>query len=156
MERSNLGSMVWYTTSFLTDVEGSEFNIAFDRDSDDNAPNSAATLPAPFEITVPTEGDTFSMAADKIDIAWNSSGTDDEMHVMLSGDCFYGQNITVDGDPGVYIIEAGILEPISDTDTCTGTLTLTRKRMGTVDNTYGEGGEFRALQVRNITINLQP
>ena len=58
-----------------------------------------------------------------MDIAWNSSGTDDEMHVMLSGDCFYGQNITVDGDPGVYIIEAGILEPISDTDTCTGTLT---------------------------------
>ena len=75
---------------------------------------------------------------------------------MLSGDCFYGQNITVDGDPGVYIIEAGILESIDGQQDCNGTLTLTRKRFGTIDETYGEGGEFRALQVRHININLTP
>ena len=88
MERNNLGSMVWYVSNFLGDAEGSEFNISFERDSDDNAPDSKVTLPARFDITVPSEGDTFSILADKIDIAWDNSGTDDEMHIMLSGDCF--------------------------------------------------------------------
>jgi hypothetical protein len=156
MERNNLGTMVWYETTFPTDAKDSTFTLSFQREEDDSAPNSSVSLPAPFEITVPSQGDSFSMSADKIDIAWNNSDTDDEMQIIISGDCFYGQNISVENDPGVYIVEQAILEPIDDQDTCTGTLTIIRKRLGTIDINYGEGGEIQGLQVRHLTLNLHP
>ena len=115
MERKNLGSMIWYESTFSTDKSDSSFTLNFQRENDDSAPDSNVSLPAPFDITVPSEGDSFSMSADKIDIAWNNSDSDDEMQIMISGDCFYGQNINVENDPGVYIIENAILEPIDDT-----------------------------------------
>lgn len=156
MERKNLGSMIWYESRFPTDELDSSFTLNFQRENDDSAPDSNVSLPAPFEITVPSQGDSFSMSADKIDIAWNNSGSDDEMKIMISGDCFYGQNITIENDPGVYIIDNAILEPIDETNNCSGKLTLMRKRFGSIDDNFGEGGEFTGLQVRHITINLTP
>ena len=157
MSRNNLGSIVWYESSFSTNAEGTTFNISFERGEDENAPNSEVSLPAPFDLTVPAEGDEFSMSADKITVAWNNI-SDDPMTLLVSGNCFYGITENIVTDQGVFVIDAARLEPIDPTENeiCTATLTLTRERDGTIDEAYGEGGKFKGRQVRTVTITVAP
>ena len=157
MARNNLGSMVWYETSFSTVGEDSTFSVAFERDQDDSAPNSQVSLPAPFDLTVPAPGDEFLMGTDKISVAWNNVAAD-AMTLLVSGNCFYGITHQIEEDEGVFEIEPASLEPLdaSAGEFCTATVTLTREREGTVDEAFGEGGTFKGKQVRSVDITVNP
>ena len=85
--RSLLGR-VTYRARFPLEAENSPFRVAFARDAHDpkekecrgeSAPNSFATLPAPFDLDAPRSRRTFSRRSDFIEIIWSSAGFGDRM-----------------------------------------------------------------------------
>jgi hypothetical protein len=152
----SLGEYREYATDFQTDAADTAFQISFDRTVDPGAPDSQLSLPAPFELTGPADGSTFSRNSDDLLVEWSESGSSDSMRWEATGDCIDYASGNIDGDEGVQSLEAGTLESSWSDDeadeagSCTVTLTLWRSRSGTVDNGFGEGGEARAHQVRTI------
>ncbi len=160
------GNMSYHAT-VADDRENTPFRIAFTRASNDpaeadclggDAPNSFATLPAPFDIVGPNSDDTFSRETDDILIEWNAFGHIDDIHLSIDGSCISSHDMNGVDDSGVITIPAGTLEPDvgEELSTCDLTIELRRIRTGMVDPAYGEGGTFTATQIRTRGIVSAP
>ena len=144
-----------YSASFPVDAEGTEFTIAFERgESDDGAPASVVTLPAPFELSI-TESEA-SRADTDLEYSWEPEATGN-IGWELDGDCIISDDDTTPDD-GSDTIEAGTIDTFdSDKDeTCTVDLKLTRTRSGSIDEAFTEGGRIVALQVRQDSFTSTP
>jgi hypothetical protein len=153
-------NMHWYETSFDTDAEDTEFLVAFERTVDQGAPNSVVTLPAPFEITEPVGGETFSRDVDDIVVGWAPAGSVDEMTLSITGSCIDSYYATIPSDTGTITIGAGEIEP-SDPDapipeSCAMSIAIERRREGDIDPHYGEGGFIDASQRRSVSVTSAP
>ncbi len=154
----SLGEYREYATDFQTDAADTAFQISFERTVDAGAPDSQLTLPAPFEVTAPASGSSFSRGTEDLQVEWSDSGTSDAMRWEATGDCIEYASGNIDGDNGVQTLEAGTLESAWTEDgadepgDCTVTLTLWRSRNGTLDAGFGEGGEAKAHQVRTVEL----
>lgn len=159
MAKNEALGAIWYTTSFAVDTAGSAFKISFNRGpSHVSAPESNATLPAPFSITGPAGGATFSRATDAIPLTWAASGGTDPMSYSMIGDCIVAKGEALPADNGSYSIPAGSIQPAQNQTgtTCQVTIQIQRTRAGTIDPAYGEGGAFTASQVRTVTVLSAP
>ncbi len=160
MTRSQALGAVWYNATFGVGSAGTPFQIAFDRSATANvsAPDSHVTLPAPFTITGPVAGASFSRATDPIVVAWSGSGQTDPMNWVASGDCIVQQSGTVPADNGTYSLPAGSIQPAQNQSgtSCQVQIRLSRARAGLLDPAYGEGGSISASQVRSITVLSAP
>ena len=89
LNQVSLGVVHSYVQRFEADVEGSDFALSFDRADQAGAPESVATLPAPFEVTLPEADAVFSRSNDtgEIVVTWDNA-SDDRVNVTVHGDCF--------------------------------------------------------------------
>jgi len=144
-----------YSATFPVDAEGTEFTIAFNRgESDDGAPASVVTLPAPFQLSL-AESEA-SRADTDLDYTWEPEASGN-IAWDLDGDCIKSADGTTPDD-GSATIEAGSIDTFeSDAEeSCTVDLTLTRKRSGSIDEAFTEGGSIVALQVRRDSFTSNP
>ncbi|MCB9758223.1 MAG: hypothetical protein H6741_13895 [Alphaproteobacteria bacterium] len=157
MNEQNLGDIYSYTADFDAVNAGAEYVFAFNRLVDEGAPSSVAVLPEPFSVTEPAEDAVISRGAEAITVSWDG-GTDDAMLVKVSADCIYDHEVVVEGDPGTIVIEAGTLEsPDGSADqACDATVTVSRRRTGSLDAGYGEGGLIYGAQDRGVKIRIDP
>ena len=159
MAKQELLGAIWYTTTFAVDSSGAPFKISFNRGpSHVSAPNSDATLPAPFSITAPAGGATFSRATDPIPLTWSASGGTDPMSYLISGDCIVAKSVTFPADNGTFTIPAGAIQPAANQTgtSCQIAIQLARDRAGVIDPAYGNGGAFTASQARKVTVLSAP
>ncbi|MCB9796949.1 MAG: hypothetical protein H6741_30060 [Alphaproteobacteria bacterium] len=155
--RQALGDYIEYIADLDVDAAGTEFTIGLNRTVDEGAPASTMTLPEPFALSGPQEGGTMSRTAD-LTFTWEPSGESDAMSWSLSGDCFFDEVGSLDGDPGTVVVPGGTLES-TDEDSpaaCDAKFTLTRARTGSLDAGYGEGGKAEGLQERVVEFRSDP
>jgi hypothetical protein len=139
-----------FSALFPTGKEGETFKVDLQRTLDDGAPNSTATLPAPFTLDpVPSS----ASRSDGLGLTWSPSGTSDQMEWEIEGDCIQDTLALIHGDPGSYTIPSGMFlqPPYATESTCTVTVTLRRYRAGTLDPAYGQGGNIYGVQARTAT-----
>ncbi len=164
---TSLFGMRIYDESFDADDAGESFRIEFQREAHDSteeacrgggAPNSVVTLPAKFTISSPAADTAFGRAMDAITINWNAANDGDEMEGKLDGECVHSKTFDIGADNGAFTIDAGEIEArdMEEGTTCDITIQITRKRAGTVDDAYGEGGRFIGKQVREIELSSRP
>jgi hypothetical protein len=165
--RTLLFGQVWYEATFDVDAENTPFRIEFAREPHDDtekqcrggsAPNSFATLPAPFAFDGPEVGKSFSRANDDLEITWSPNGSSDKMSFQISGSCIQSESGDISGDPGRLAIARGRLKPTMNQPpaTCAIIVELIRSRSGEVDPAFGEGGTFRARQIRTLDLQSAP
>jgi hypothetical protein len=145
-----------YTASFPTDEEGTEFTIAFLRGtSDDDAPASTVTMPAPFAMELGAT--TAARGMDDLDVTWDPPASGSSIAWKLSGECVKLDSGSTPDD-GAYTIEAGSIETFeADMDkSCTVNFEMTRSKMGTVDPAFTEGGSIVARHVRSQGFTSTP
>ncbi|HEY3356780.1 MAG TPA: hypothetical protein VGQ83_26250 [Polyangia bacterium] len=152
-KRADIFNIVVYGATFAGDDEDQAFTLAFDRADDTSAPSSTATLPAPFTITAPAAGATFTPAS-PIQVTWSPAGKDDEL--SLAADACSTHFAESVADTGTYTIPAGALTPAGAPQSCAVTITLHRRRAGHVDPAFGEGGSFVATQEREVQVQVAP
>ena len=158
MTEVNLGDWYSYVATFEVDEEDAEFAVAFERTVDEGAPNTTMSLPAPFDLTAPEADVTVAAAEEDITISWEPADAGDDMSWDIDGDCIQAEGDSVDGDPGIAVIEAGTLEWWDDEEpaTCEATITVTRSRAGSLDEGYGEGGTAYGRHQRQVKILVAP
>jgi hypothetical protein len=160
MSRLDVLNDISYSTSFDgQDGTGSAYTVAFNRTSDTSAPLSTCTLPAPFALTSPASGSSFSRSS-AIAVSYDGAGTSDGMSYSVSGGCVGGPvSSGVSGDTGSFSIPSGTITPTDAshaTETCQVILTVTRARPGQLDPAFGSGGSIRCMQARTITLTSTP
>jgi hypothetical protein len=144
-----------YRATFPVDAEGTEFTIAFNRgDADDSAPASVVTLPAPFALSL-AESEASREDTD-LDYSWEPEASGN-IGWELKGDCIISDEGTTPDD-GSNTIDAGSIRTFDseEEESCTVDLTLTRKRNGSIDEAFTEGGSIVALQVRKDSFTSTP
>jgi hypothetical protein len=142
-----------YETSFATGAAETPFRIILDRARPDqvDAPESAGTLPAPFNLN-DLGGAEISQAQDVV-LTWSPSGTLDRMMLDIQGSCVEDRTISINADPGDYTLTTTTLEPETIPSSCLVTLTLHRVRTGVADPNLNPGSAFFLEQVRTTTFH---
>lgn len=158
MEEVSLGELYSYIADFDSSDAGSTFTFAFNRVVDEGAPSSTATLPEPFTLVGPQPAEVFSRTTQDISVNWENSNMGDPMEVRVSGDCIMDASLAVAQDSGSFLIGAGTLESFEGTvdQACDATISVYRRRPGTLDAGYGEGGLVYGSQLRTVKIRLDP
>jgi hypothetical protein len=140
-----------YETSFGTGLAETAFRVLFDRAKPDqiDAPDSTGTLPEPFALR-DLGGADISQSQDVV-LTWSPSSAPDRMMLDIQGSCVEDQTLTIDGDPGTYVLTTGVLDPETIRSSCVVTLTLHRMRTGVVDPNLNPGSTFLLEQIRQTT-----
>ncbi len=152
MEAQGTGT---YQANVTTAAENTEFIVDLERDTEDDAPMSKGTLPAPFSFQVPNM--TTSRMQD-LTITWSPSGSSDDMELTLSGSCIFQRTIDIPGDTGSHVISPGTLIS-TNTDkpeTCDLTVEMVRSRKGTPDATFDPDSSFLLKQTRTAKFTSAP
>jgi hypothetical protein len=154
VEASLLGA-VGYSTSFNTNVGGTQFTVALARTKDTGAPASVITLPEPFDLAAP--GATSISRQQDLALTWLSNLSEDPMTVTVTGTCLETFRADVPFQVLGYTIAANALRkrtPASASDTvpdsCTATAIVSRTRLGTLDAHY-KGGTSTGRQERTFS-----
>jgi hypothetical protein len=150
MDQSNLVVEYRYDAAFETADAGERFEVSLDRVADDSAPRSSVTLPEPFTLTMPA---TASRNA-PVTITWSPSGSADPISIDVSG-CASAQLLEI-ADTGTATLPAGSLVANPPTATCDLAVEVSRKRNGSLDPAYGQGGSIVATQQRTTTLTSTP
>lgn len=164
MSKSNNLGIISYHATFGVATNGTPYRIAFLRSHAEgeecngvSAPNSTASMPMPMSITAPVGSPAYSRSTDPITITWSPSGTSDQMYWNASGPCIQPiGNTAISGDTGSYDIAPQTIVGTDTAGACTITIGLERRRDGTLDPAYGEGGTIWASQVRSVNVQSTP
>lgn len=158
MSEIEFGNYYSYVADFEIDAEDTEFLVGFNRTVDEGAPATSMTLPPLFELSGPEADITVAASDEDITISWDPADSADDMSWSIDGDCIASEGGTVDGDPGIAVIEAGTLEWWDEDEpaTCEATITVTRSRAGSLDEGYGEGGTAYGRQQRSVSLLVAP
>jgi hypothetical protein len=157
LEETRLGDYSVYSAAIAAFAEDTVFDFAFTRATDDSAPSSPTSLPAPFALSAPVEDQVWSRAEDLV-VSWEPSGEQDTMLVELTSDCTWPWTDTLDGDPGTVTIPADEVEVIDGHEdlSCAGAVRFARRRAGTLDAAFGEGGSVYGIQARTVDLRADP
>lgn len=159
-----------YITTFDTNEADMEVTVSFTRENGLSAPDSKATLPAPFTLTAPTDGDLFGLN-DPVIFEWLPVDETSRIGIVSIYTC---QNTDAEGT--LTTIGTGISERIVDNGFtsytmrelfgtsspetynrgCTLELEVSRSRAGSIDSHFGEGGRIIAKQSETLEIRYDP
>ena len=158
MTEGYLGDIYVYDADFDLSAADTEFVFSLERTIDAGAPDSRCTLPEPFDLTLPEDGETYSRELDDLTVTWTPAGEQDLVRVTVSGDCMWDEVVDVEGDPGTVVIPAGTLLSLDEDNpaACDATVTVQRRRPGTLDAGFGEGGAIYGVQARTRSIRVDP
>lgn len=150
LTKQSLGVVHNYVATLPVDAEDAEFTIALQRSLDEGAPASTFTLPAPFSIEDHADGFTDTTT---LDLTWTPSGSDEEVEIIVDGECIAVWSEELSGDPGAFSIPGDEIVVLGDEPgaTCPVDITVRKVRGGTLDAGYGEGGLVQARQIRTVT-----
>lgn len=153
-----VGDIYIYNADFELSEADTEFIFSLDRSVDAGAPDSRCTLPEPLDVTAPAGGETFSRELDDLTITWTPSGEQDQIRVTVRGECMWDEVVDVNGDPGTLVITAGTILSLDDDNpaACNATVIVQRRRSGTLDPGYGEGGSIVGVQAREVSFRTDP
>ena len=158
LNQVSLGVVHSYVQRFEADVEGSQFALSFDRADQTGAPESVATLPAPFELTLPAVDTVFSRSNDtgEIVVTWDNSG-DDRVNVTVHGDCFASYFALDEADSATHTIPLSYFKDneYDSVSSCAAEIAVDRQRAGSVDSEFG-GGTSIGIQRRIVSIQIDP
>lgn len=157
LRHTSTGNQHRYKASLPDDAEDLEIQIAFSRGEDfDDAVESWAKMPAPFEAELDdADVDSYARGED-VSIVWDNEASG-SMQWHVDGDCVQIASGSTDDD-GTLTIDGGEIE-VWESDAgenCEVTVTLERQRQGSVDPTFEEGGDFRAIQRRTVSFLSTP
>jgi len=158
MRESEFLNIVSYGATFDIDDEDAEFRVAFEREVDESAPDSHAALPAPFELDAPRS----ASRKGELVIAWTNEGRPDPMSWDLQGECVEPASGDLPDDEGTLTLAPDTIRQRAEMggtpvpDECTVTLHVRRRRTGTVDPAFEEGGSFAAEQSRSAMFTSTP
>jgi hypothetical protein len=160
LAESSLLTLHSYSASFETDAAGSLFDLSFERGTaaadPTGAPSSVVTLPEGFELTEPEVGFEVSTSAEdgELVVSWDSI-SNEPMTISVDGDCFSGYIETEATDSGTHSIPvSNFADNMYDEMTsCTATITVERKKAGTVDSAF-DGGIATGVQKRTLDIEI--
>lgn len=131
--------------------ENGEFVFAFERE--DEGPFSAtASLPDPFSIDAPVDGEEFSRQED-IDVEWSNTAPGDMIVSVEADDLWEYEEETP--DDGAHTIAAGEIEAQSgnEEDDLTADLILARQLEGTfTDNVFDSGSSVTGYTKDSVSI----
>jgi hypothetical protein len=149
----------YYRATFSGEAGGTRFIFAFERgDEDEVAPDSNVTLPDPFTLTGPGTTTEVSRATG-VTATWEVSATADPMTWTLEGACLFKTDGSVPTDGTVTLkgddfdttpsADDAVADDKDDSENCTATLCIFRKRTGTLDAAFDKyGGSVKAVQQR--------
>lgn len=152
MEAQGTGT---YQADVNVAAENTEFIVDLQRETEDDAPMSKGTLPAPFTFQVPN---MTTSRAQELTITWSPSGSMDDMEAIVSGTCIFQRTIDIPGDTGSHVISPGTLIA-TNTDkpeTCDLTVEMTRSRKGTADLAFDPDSSFILKQTRTGKFTSAP
>jgi len=162
MAESHFGGATWYTATFQTQGEDTEFGVNLDRSSSGHvsAPESYVTLPAPFVLSTASGAASFSRAdTEEFLVQWDpfAFAAGDVMTYEVTGSCIQTSTGGVGSADSLQLAQ-GFLLPYTnrESDSCPVTVTLQLTRSGVVDPAYGKGGYFRGIQERSMTLQCLP
>lgn len=158
MTESNVSDLYIYDADFTGLAAGTELTFRLEREVEDDALDNRCTLPVGLEVTAPEPIEDLSRATDDLDIAWSPSGEADPVRAVISGDCVWDEVVDVQGDPGVAVVTAGTLASLDEDapTTCPAQVQVQRRRAGTIDPAFGEGGSITCQQVGTSSFTSQP
>jgi hypothetical protein len=158
LNQVSLGVVHSYIQQFTSDTEGSEFTLSFDRADQTGAPASIATLPAPFEVTLPVLDTVFSRSDESGEIVVNwDNQSDDRINIAVHGDCFSSYFALDESDAGTHTIPLSYFKDneYDAVSSCSAEVTVERSRSGSVDQEFG-GGKAQGVQRRLVSIRIDP
>ena len=152
-----IGDSIVYTAALPVTEADEPFVLALERSIDGGAPDTTVSLPAPFSISSPQEGASFSRSGEELVINWDLANDGDTMTVTVEGDCIEDWSESLSEDPGSLTIGAGELVALDgqEAETCDLTVGVSRMREGELDPAYA-GGLIHAMQVRAVTLTAAP
>lgn len=130
----------------------------------DGAPSSTVRLPEPVTLTAPAPGTSFSRENDDIVATIESAASEDPVRLSFRGECIEEGGLDVPaGQTTVTIAKGSIAKKTSADaadatqvpDTCTITLTVSRRIEGTLDPAF-EGGSIAAVTSSSIDLTSTP
>lgn len=154
MSRTSLFGATWYQADFSGDAADTAFNIALQRTADTSAPSSTVTLPPPF--TVAAASTEASRSGGLLRVTWQPTGTGNGPRLSASGSCIESLSEIALDDTGVVDLPPFRARQDENNTTCPVTITLERRREGSVDPAYGKGGAFVAKVSRKLTVSSTP
>ncbi len=158
LSQVSLGVVHSYTQRFEADTEGSEFTLSFDRVDQTGAPESIASLPAPFTVTMPEVDSTFSRSNDtgEIVVAWDNQ-SDDRVNITVHGDCFASYFALNEDDASTHTIPLSYFKDneYDSASSCTAEIAVERLRTGTVDPEFSDG-QSQGVQRRTVSVLIEP
>jgi len=157
----NYGDL-WYT-GFVENTEADLYRLSLLRDTHAEAPDSTVSMPETFALTGVAANKEYSRNQDTIVVQWDGAAeTDVESYARVSISCANSeigsfsdaQVQTFDYDLGTQvdqlILPAGDLNDELLSGRCSGTISIRRSRLGTLDDAFA-GGYIRASQLRSIS-----
>jgi hypothetical protein len=141
---------------FTADAADTAFSIALQRTSDTSAPSSTVTLPAPFSFVAPAASTQVPRSGSGLRVTWQLASSGDGMRISASGSCIESVSEVTIADSGAHDFAAFRARQDENNTTCPVTITLERRREGTVDPAYGKGGAFVAKVSRKLTVSSMP
>jgi hypothetical protein len=154
LAKSQLLTIIAYDAELAAGDEGDQITVDFQRDVDDGAPTSVATLPAPFALDPSPASSSRGVA---MTLTYAPAGTPDDMSWTASGDCIQTATGPLSDDNGSLTIPSGALIAASgqSSASCTVMLTVTRAGGGTLDGHF-KGGQIVGQQARTIMFTSAP
>jgi hypothetical protein len=120
------------------------------------APSSAVTLPAPFAFVAPAASTPVARSGPGLRVTWQPAGAGDGLRISASGSCIESVSEVTISDSGAHDFAPFRAQQDENNTTCPVTITLERRREGTVDPAYGKGGAFVAKVSRKLTVSSTP
>jgi hypothetical protein len=151
------GNQHYYEGRIDGDEEGLSIQISFARgEENDDALDSVASLPEPFEAALADSDDENLERGNDLQIVWDTDAPG-SMLWSLTGDCIQGSNGSSKDDGSLTIDNEEIEVWSSNTgESCKVTVTLDRVDTGSVDSAFEEGGEYKAIQRRTVEFRSTP
>jgi hypothetical protein len=149
-------TQIHYNGSLDHVADGATYTVSLFRDNQTDAKKSIVTMPLAFNLIEPTASSSISRSNDNIQITWlpveNNVFVEASFNTSCSGSTLanYSYTVKIDQDNGTALINAGAINDNTLSGTCNTTLTLAKRRNGTLDSAY-TGGYITANQVRTIS-----
>lgn len=153
LDEQSLGPLTSYRTTVAIADPEQPFTVSLDRTLDDGAPATTFSLPEPFQIT--TEPDQID-PSEAIQVAWEPSGTSEQLRLEVSGECIDGGIRDLTNDDGVTTVPSDYLDSVMEQPgaSCPVEITISKIRGGTLDPAYGEGGQAQGVQSRSVSFTF--
>ncbi len=143
----------YYSGTLAGDYQGQTVTFNLQRTDSASAPDSTVVIPSNFSITSPAASDQFSRLNDAVPITW-SPGTAGTIDVNVF--CPYCSTVQYSApDTGTSTVTSGMLAS-SSYESGPATVTLTRRRYGTLDPALADGGVIEAEQMRQTQFYSVP